>query len=128
MLYLWEICIFEIISYCCYTNNLNHNFFLRSLVFGVCAITSSFIFQLWIIMIDADLSTNISRAYRFLFTMEYFIDQEKYFYLTLLHINAAVCIGSAIMISNGAIFIAFIQHTCGMLKIARYEHRSDLII
>jgi len=55
--------------------------------------------------------------------MEYFIDQEKYFYLILLHINAVVCIGSAVMLAIGTMLITYFQNICGMFRIAWYEQR-----
>jgi len=55
--------------------------------------------------------------------MEYFIDQEKYFYLILLHINAIACIGSAAMLAIGTMLITYFQHICGMFRIAWYEQR-----
>ncbi|XP_018300359.1 uncharacterized protein, partial [Mycetomoellerius zeteki] len=53
--------------------------------------------------------------------MEYFIDQEKYFYLILLHINVAICIASIVLVAIGTMCITFIQHICGMFKIASYR-------
>jgi len=50
---------------------------------------------------------------------EYFIDQQKYFYLILLHIYAVICIGAIVMLAIGTMLITYIQHTCGMFKIAR---------
>jgi len=52
-------------------------------------------------------------------TTEYFIDQENYFYLILLHSNAALCIGAIAMVATGTMLIAYLKHICGMLSIAR---------
>jgi len=52
---------------------------------------------------------------------EYFVDQEKYFYLILLHINAAICIGATAYVATGTMLIGYLKHACGMFKIARYE-------
>jgi len=54
--------------------------------------------------------------------MEYFLDQEEYFYLFLFHVNITICIEAAVLIAIGTMFIAFLQHICGMLRIARYEN------
>jgi len=51
----------------------------------------------------------------------YFVDQEKYFYLILLHINIANCIGAIAYIATGTMIVVYLKHTCGMFKIARYE-------
>ncbi|XP_071638344.1 uncharacterized protein [Temnothorax longispinosus] len=95
---------------------------------AACTISLSIIFQFWTNMADVDSPTNVSRSYYFLFKMEYFIDQEKYFYLILLHINVAVCFGMVIMLGIGTMFIACIQHTCGMFRIASYriEHAINI--
>ncbi|XP_025991845.1 uncharacterized protein LOC105202589 isoform X2 [Solenopsis invicta] len=68
-----------------------------------------------------DLSINISQTHRFILITEYFIDQEKYFYLILLHINLAICIGILGALATGTLFIMYFHHTCGMFKIASYR-------
>jgi hypothetical protein len=50
---------------------------------------------------------------------EYFVDQEKYFYLSLLHITVAYGIGILAALATGAMLIAYLQHACGMFRIAR---------
>jgi len=49
----------------------------------------------------------------------YFVSQENYFYLVVLHIDAAICIGGTTMVATGMMLIAYLKHACGMLKIAR---------
>ncbi|XP_012062193.1 PREDICTED: uncharacterized protein LOC105625475, partial [Atta cephalotes] len=62
--------------------------------------------------------------------MEYFIDQEKYFYLTLLHIYAIIYIGAATTLAIGAMLITYFQYICGMFRIAGYriEHAININI
>ena len=55
--------------------------------------------------------------------MEYFIDQEKYFYLILLHTYAIICIGGTAMLAIGAMILTCVQYVCGMFRIARYEKK-----
>jgi len=62
------------------------------------------------------------------FTTEYFIDQEKYFSLILLHINAAFCIGLFAIIGIGTMLFVYLQFICGMFKISRYETNIDTVI
>jgi len=50
---------------------------------------------------------------------EYFIDEEKYFYYLLLHINTAISIGFIAMVATGTMLIAYFQYMCGMFAIAR---------
>ncbi|XP_019697073.1 uncharacterized protein LOC109503869 [Harpegnathos saltator] len=52
---------------------------------------------------------------------EYFCNQEKYFYLILLHTNAVFCIGEVVLLATGAIIIAYLYHACGMFKVASYR-------
>ncbi|KAF3054243.1 Odorant receptor 366 [Nylanderia fulva] len=67
------------------------------------------------------IATNISRPRSTHILTEYFIDQEKYSYLIMLHTNAASCIGALAMASTGALLITYLQHTCAMFSIACYR-------
>lgn len=75
--------------------------------------------QLWPEFHDIFLSVNKSRAYRLQIETEYFIDQERYSYLLLLHINASFYIGLLTLVATGTILNAYLQCACGMFKIAR---------
>ncbi|XP_036143077.1 uncharacterized protein LOC105834272 isoform X2 [Monomorium pharaonis] len=68
---------------------------------------------------------NKSRPCSLLFVTEYFVDQERYFYLITLHTYAAFGIGSAVMLATGTILIVCMQYACGMFQIARiaYSYR-----
>jgi len=63
---------------------------------------------------------NISQARHLPILTEYFIDQEKYFYLILLHMGTAFCIGMAVLLAIGSMLIAYYHHVCGVFRIARY--------
>jgi len=63
---------------------------------------------------------NISEANLMIQVMrEYFIDQEKYSYLILLHLDAAFCIGVISLTAVGMFFLGYIKHICGIFRIAR---------
>ncbi|EZA46974.1 hypothetical protein X777_16828 [Ooceraea biroi] len=62
--------------------------------------------------------TNGCRTHRLQTAVEYFIDQQKYYYVILLHMNAAISIGILTFIATGTLMIAYLQHTCGMFRIA----------
>ncbi|XP_018317169.1 uncharacterized protein [Mycetomoellerius zeteki] len=49
------------------------------------------------------------------------IDQEKYFYLIMLHALAATYIGTIAMMATGTTLLAYLQHICGMFSIASYR-------
>ncbi|XP_071637474.1 uncharacterized protein [Temnothorax longispinosus] len=59
---------------------------------------------------------------------EYFVDQEKYFYLILLHLNVATCIGATAYIATGTMLITYLKHACGMFKIASYRIERAMMI
>lgn len=77
--------------------------------------------QFWPNISNVILSRNVSQSHHLLFITEYFIDQEKYFYLIMLHIYIAICIGLTTMVSTGTTIIAYLQYTCGLFKISRYK-------
>ncbi|XP_072765622.1 uncharacterized protein [Anoplolepis gracilipes] len=52
---------------------------------------------------------------------EYFIDKEKYFYIIVLHRNAACCIGFLAFVATGTMLITCLQHICAMFSIASYR-------
>ncbi|XP_032687828.1 uncharacterized protein LOC116851995 [Odontomachus brunneus] len=54
-------------------------------------------------------------------TTEYFVDQEKYFYLIMLHMNASFCIGTLATVASAAMFLTYFKHACGIFKIASYR-------
>jgi len=72
-------------------------------------------------MFDVALSVNISGSRQILFITEYFVDQEKYFFLILLHINIAFCIGATAVTATGTLLLGCLQLIFGMFKISRYK-------
>ncbi|XP_039311546.1 uncharacterized protein LOC105198365 isoform X2 [Solenopsis invicta] len=88
---------------------------------GFCGTFAMIIVQFWMNMVGVDLSTNASKKYHFIFITEYFIDQEKYIGLIYLHVNVAFSISLIATVAVGTIIIAYIQHICGMFKIASYR-------
>jgi len=75
--------------------------------------------QLWPDFIDIITPANVSRSHHLRISTEYFIDQERYFYLLLLHVNTAMFIGSFVLTATGTMLVAYLHHACGMFKIAR---------
>jgi len=51
------------------------------------------------------------------------IEQKKYIYLFLIHINAVFCIGGIAMIATGTMLIGYLKYACGMFKIARQKNK-----
>nr|XP_012228368.1 PREDICTED: uncharacterized protein LOC105675663 [Linepithema humile] len=88
---------------------------------GTLSICSQIIVQNWSIILDIILPINESRPRNIQFETEYFVDEEKYFFLILLHMNATLCTGMIGMLAIGTMLIAYLQHTCGMFRIASYR-------
>jgi len=118
-----SIFLYEI--YNIYIYNLFYNTIIFSSVFAACNITTFIVAQFWTSIINNILSKNVSQSRNLLITMEYFIDQEKHFYLIVLHTYAAISVGYIAMIAIGAILVAYLQHICGVLSISRYKTNTD---
>lgn len=91
------------------------------LVISMCSIFTISIALMWSHIINIVLPMNESRPHSTIqiLSIEYFIDQEKYFYLIYLHINAAIYIGATTIIGTGTMLIAYLKHACGIYTIAR---------
>ncbi|KAL6420301.1 hypothetical protein ACFW04_014806 [Cataglyphis niger] len=88
-----------------------------ALILCSCLLLSEF----WSNILDVILPMNVSPSHSLPITMEYFVDQETYFYWILLHINVSYCIGITAMVGIGTTLIAYLQYTCGMFKISSYR-------
>ncbi|XP_039311525.1 uncharacterized protein LOC105198351 isoform X2 [Solenopsis invicta] len=90
--------------------------------FGFCGLSVSILAQFWSkIFAFVILSKNVSQPYHLHVVTEYFIDQEKYFYLIVFHMYLVFSIGGTVLIAIGAMLITYLQHTCGMFRIASYR-------
>ncbi|KAH0946924.1 hypothetical protein HN011_009366 [Eciton burchellii] len=85
---------------------------------------------LWCTQITSflDIVANRSQSHSLEIETEYFIDQEKYFYVILFHIHTAIFIGIFSLIAMAALLIAYVQHTCAMFKIACYRIKHAIEI
>ncbi|XP_039311839.1 uncharacterized protein LOC113003901 [Solenopsis invicta] len=75
----------------------------------------------WPLISNILFSTNVTQLRPIPIMFEYFIDQEKYSYLILFHLFAAVIIGSTAIIATGAMLIIYEKYVCGMFQIASYR-------
>ncbi|RLU22055.1 hypothetical protein DMN91_006435 [Ooceraea biroi] len=84
--------------------------------------------QIAIPYLDDVTPINGCRLHRLYIAVEYFIDQEKYYYVILIHMNVALFIGTLTVIATGTLMLMFFQHACGMFKIACYriEHAIEI--
>ncbi|XP_050460090.1 odorant receptor 4-like [Cataglyphis hispanica] len=90
---------------------------------GICTIFFLILLPIWPHVFGTLLHINKSRIENqaIQITNEYFIDQEKYFYLILLHKNAVFCIGITTLTATGTTLLGCVIHICGMFKIASYR-------
>ncbi|XP_011864034.1 PREDICTED: odorant receptor 45a-like isoform X2 [Vollenhovia emeryi] len=51
------------------------------------------------------------------FFVEYFLDEQKYYYPILLHTIATITIGVVTILATETLFFAYIYHVCGMFEI-----------
>ncbi|XP_070151850.1 odorant receptor 10-like [Polyergus mexicanus] len=89
------------------------------------------LYPFWPQILDILLSTNESLSrppLSGMFVTEYFVDQKKYFYLILLHGNAALFIGLVAVLATGTLLIAYQQYACGMFRIASYRLEQALAV
>ncbi|XP_036146411.1 uncharacterized protein LOC118644160 [Monomorium pharaonis] len=102
-----------------------------TIAFIICLVCSLFIIiniQLWPDFINIILSINESQPRRLSIATEYFIDQEKYYYLMLFHFNASICIGFFSIVATGSMLFAYLQHACGAFEIASYRIKNAIKI
>ncbi|XP_025160158.1 uncharacterized protein LOC112588068 isoform X2 [Harpegnathos saltator] len=84
--------------------------------------------QCWSHMLNFIQPRNISMQHTLLFPMEYLVDQQRYFYLIMLHMNAAVCIGITASLATGTLFIACQKCICGLFIVASYRIKHAIRI
>lgn len=69
---------------------------------------------------------NQSRPHQLLILSEYFVDSDEYFYPIFLHWVVCFSICLATLMSTTSIYVAYIQHACGMFEIARYVRDIEM--
>ncbi|KAH0948810.1 hypothetical protein HN011_008605, partial [Eciton burchellii] len=58
---------------------------------------------------------------------EYFVDKEKYSYLILLHLDAAICIGPISLLAGVTLYAGYFKHICGIFRVASYRIEQAVI-
>ncbi|XP_011636415.2 uncharacterized protein LOC105426738 [Pogonomyrmex barbatus] len=95
----------------------------------IVSVTSFIFLTIWPCILDIVKPKNESRPHPTMHIMtEYFIDQERYFYLIVFHMNAALCIGAIAVIATGSMLIGYLKHSCGMFRIASYRIEKAMAI
>lgn len=76
--------------------------------------------QCWPYIFDVIIPKNESYAQHVMkVTSKYYIIQEKYCHLIILHLDAACLVGTLVLVAIGTIMLSYIKHICGMFRIAR---------
>ncbi|XP_071556192.1 uncharacterized protein, partial [Temnothorax nylanderi] len=57
----------------------------------------------------------------------YYVNQEKYIYLLLLHLYAVNLTGGTAMVAVGIMILGYLKHVCGMFRIASYRIEKALM-
>ncbi|XP_011348437.1 odorant receptor 85b isoform X2 [Ooceraea biroi] len=92
----------------------------------VCYVISFNMLSFMPYFLSAILHINESNHPMQLFLTEYFVDEEKYFYLILLHTNVAFSIGGTAFAATGLMLLSYVEHSCGMFQIASYRLEKAL--
>ncbi|EZA46972.1 hypothetical protein DMN91_005505 [Ooceraea biroi] len=80
-----------------------------------------FLSQIAVAFYEVNLSINRTRPPRLQIATENILGEHNFFQLILLHIDTAIILGEISWIAMGTFMIAYLQHTCGMFKIACYR-------
>lgn len=70
-------------------------------------------------ILDFVLPLDESRPFKFIVEVEYFISQDTYFYIILLHLVIVLALYASIILATATQLLLFSYHSLGMFKIAR---------
>ncbi|XP_029666065.1 uncharacterized protein LOC115237262 [Formica exsecta] len=101
-----------------------------SSLFAICSTFSLILLPIWPQIFSTVLHINESRiqSQAIQITTEYFVDQEKYFYLILLHTNTVICIGATTLTATGTMLLGCAIHACGLFRVASYRMEQIMTI
>ncbi|XP_050460091.1 odorant receptor 22c-like [Cataglyphis hispanica] len=105
-----------------YGNNTKR-FTLILTSFSICCVFIAILLPIWPQILGIFLYINESRiqSQTIQIVTEYFVDQEKYYYLILLHTYAVFCIGATTVTAIGTMLLGCIVHAYGLFTIASYR-------
>jgi len=70
-------------------------------------------------VLDIIISINESHPRQLPIIVEYFVDEQTYFYAILIHVAIAIYAGSMTLAAIATMFILSMLHACAMFEIAR---------
>ena len=71
-------------------------------------------------ILDILIPLNYSRPRKLIFKVEYFVDEQKYFYPIAMHTITFAIFGSTVLFATETLAMAIMQHICGLCKIIRW--------
>ncbi|XP_029666069.1 odorant receptor 4-like [Formica exsecta] len=91
--------------------------------FAICCVFIFTLLPIWPQILGTILYINESQlqSHTIQIVTEYFVDQEKYYYLILLHTDAVFCIGATTLTAIGTMLLGCAIHACGIFKLASYR-------
>nr|XP_012217764.1 PREDICTED: uncharacterized protein LOC105669400 [Linepithema humile] len=90
-------------------------------ILGSVAVVLFFFLSLTSSIFDILAPLNVSRPRELLFPGEYFVDQQKYFYAIVLHLNVTIGMVVITMVGTESLYVTYVQHACGMFQVASYR-------
>ncbi|XP_076672258.1 uncharacterized protein LOC143371192 [Andrena cerasifolii] len=72
-------------------------------------------------ILDILIPLNYSRPRKLIVKLEYFVDQQKYFYPIAMHATTVAIFGSTVLLATETLTMAIMQHICGLYKIISYR-------
>ncbi|XP_011883696.1 PREDICTED: uncharacterized protein LOC105570856 [Vollenhovia emeryi] len=70
-------------------------------------------------VLDVFIPMNESRPLQLIITLEYFVDEETYFFAILTHMFLTFYVGCSTIVTIVAVHLIYISHICALFKIAR---------
>ncbi|EZA47028.1 hypothetical protein DMN91_004391 [Ooceraea biroi] len=102
--------------------NTGKQFATIVIILLVCGLSGNSVIIYWPYILDIVVPKNESYAIHMMqFVTEYFNVSEKYYFLVVVHLNAACSTGLIVLAGTGTIFFSYLQQTCGMFEIASYR-------
>ncbi|RLU23641.1 hypothetical protein DMN91_003847 [Ooceraea biroi] len=95
----------------------------------VCTLCGNSVIVYWSYVFDIVVPKNESYTIRTMqFVTKYFKISEKYYFLVLVHLNAACSTGLIILVGTGTMLFSYFKHVCGMFEIASYRIEQAMAI
>lgn len=78
-------------------------------------------------ILDVFVPLNESRSREHPFQAEFFIDNEKYFYLIRLQMYIMIVLALEVVLAHGTMFVMYAQHVSGMFVVLGYRFSLNFV-